>query len=192
MKALLILGAVFFGLLLFSQVRVGGTVVYAEQGLQILIRIGPLRIRVFPVKKKKERPSGPGTGAKPERKHKADADAVPEPKDTLELVRQFLPLAADAAGSLQKRIRVDDLDLTLTMAASDPAMAAAAFGGANAILGMVIPLLENNFNIRERKIRTAVDFDRHSRSLPFGRRFRSPLGKGSPLPSILDCGHWAF
>ena len=74
MKALLILGAVFFGLLLFSQVRVGGTVVYAEQGLQILIRVGPLRIRVFPVKKKKERPSGPGTGAKPERKHKADAD----------------------------------------------------------------------------------------------------------------------
>ena len=52
MKALLILGAVFFGLLLFSQVRVGGTVVYAEQGLQILIRVGPLRIRVFPVKKK--------------------------------------------------------------------------------------------------------------------------------------------
>ena len=100
MKALLILGAVFFGLLLFSQVRVGGTVAYAEQGLQILIRVGPLRIRVFPVKKKKERPSGPGTGAKPERKCKADADAVPEPKDTLELVRQFLPLAADAAGSL--------------------------------------------------------------------------------------------
>ena len=53
---MLILGAVFFGLLLFSQVRVGGTVVYAEQGLQILIRVGPLRIRVFPVKKKKERP----------------------------------------------------------------------------------------------------------------------------------------
>ena len=73
---------------------------------------------------------------------------------------------------------MDDLDLTLTMAASDPAMAAAAFGGANAILGMVIPLLENNFNIRERKIRTAVDFDRYSPVIAIRAALSLSIGQG--------------
>ena len=46
------------------------------------------------------------------------------------------------------------------MAGGDPASVAVAFGSANAIIGMVLPLLEQNFHIRQRDIRTAVDFQR--------------------------------
>ena len=44
------------------------------------------------------------------------------------------------------------------MAAADPAAAAMAFGGANAFLGMIWPLIEQNFNVQQRCIRTRVDF----------------------------------
>ena len=46
----------------------------------------------------------------------------------------------------------------LTAAASDPASAALMFGGANAAVGMIWPLVEQNFNVKDRDIRTRVDF----------------------------------
>ena len=36
---------------------------------------------------------------------------------------------------------------------------ALSFGGVNAAIGMIWPLLENNFNIGDRRIRTKVDFN---------------------------------
>ena len=44
------------------------------------------------------------------------------------------------------------------MAAGDPALAAMSFGGANAVLGMLWPPIEQNFNVKDWRLRTAVDF----------------------------------
>ena len=74
------------------------------------------------------------------------------------LVKKFLPLIAEAAGRMKRKIRIDVLRLDLTVAAADPAAAAMAFGGANAFLGMIWPLIEQNFNVQQRCIRTRVDF----------------------------------
>lgn len=81
-------------------------------------------------------------------------------QDKLSLLRSLLPVALRAAGSLRRKISVDLLEAHILMAGGDPASVAVAFGSANAIIGMVLPLLEQNFHIRQRDIRTAVDFQR--------------------------------
>lgn len=156
MRALWIVAGVLLILFLLSLIRVGGMVDYAAGGLTVRLLAGPLHMTVFPFpKRKKERP-------KKEKKEKPDQAPGPDekaPGGSLDLIKEFLPLVTDAAGSLRRKIRVDRLEMDLTVGAPDPAMAAIAFGGANAALGMLVPLLENAFQIKERRLRTAVDFN---------------------------------
>jgi hypothetical protein len=44
-------------------------------------------------------------------------------------------------------------------AGTDPAQTALYFGGASAGYGILLPLLENNFNIKKRDLRAAVNFE---------------------------------
>ena len=73
---------------------------------------------------------------------------------------------------------MDWLDLELVLAAGDPAAAALVFGGANAALGMILPLLEQNFTIRRRDIRTAVDFDRKTPAVTLRAALTLTIGQG--------------
>ena len=72
---------------------------------------------------------------------------------------RFLPLIAAAAGRFRRKLRIDVFQLEVTAAAPDPAAAALCFGGVNAFIGMIWPLVEQNFNVKERRLRTRVDFD---------------------------------
>lgn len=152
MKALVIIGCILLAVWLISRVRVGGAVEYSAGGLTVRARLGPFSLRVFPMREKKP--------PKKEKKKPDQPQEPPEPKrgGDFALVREILPLAAEAAGRFKRKIRVDRIYLDFTAGASDPARAAMAFGYANAAVGMIWPLLEHNFNIRDRRIRTAVDF----------------------------------
>ena len=152
MKALVIIGCILLVVWLISLVRVGGAVEYSAEGLTVRARLGLFSLRVFPMREKKP--------PKKEKKKPNQPQEPPEPKrgGDFALVREILPLAAEAAGRFKRKIRVDRIYLDFTAGASDPARAAMAFGYANAAVGMIWPLLEHNFNIRDRRIRTAVDF----------------------------------
>ena len=57
MRLWMVLGLVLLLPALVSQVRVGGEVDYAAGGLRVRIRLGPLRLTVYPLRmKKKKRP----------------------------------------------------------------------------------------------------------------------------------------
>lgn len=154
MKALLIIGCILLAVWLLCLVRIGGAMEYSAGGLTVRARLGPFSLRVFPLREKKPKPH------KKEKKKPDQPQEPPEPKrgGDFALVREILPLAAEAAGRFKWKIRVDRIYLDFTSGASDPARAAMAFGYANAAIGMIWPLLEHNFNIRDRRIRTAVDF----------------------------------
>jgi hypothetical protein len=96
-------------------------------------------------------------------------------------VKEFLPLAAEPAGRFKRKVRIDQLELELTAAASNPAAAAMAFGGANAALCMMLPLLENHFNVRQRSIRTAVDFEGSRPVIYLKAAFSLTIGQGVVL-----------
>lgn len=161
MTALIVLGCILLALLLLSLVRVGGEAEYAEDGLTVRVRLGPLKLTVYPVKARPERRRPKKEKAKkPAPAPEAAAQPAEKPGGTLSLVRELLPLVAQAAGEMKRKIRIDLLVLHLTWAAGDPASAAMGFGAANAAVGMIYPLLDHNFKIRETDIGTAVDFDR--------------------------------
>lgn len=159
MTVWIVLGAIAAALVLLSLIRVGGTVEYSRSGTLVHLRAGPLRIQVYPPKPRKK--SGEKKPKRAKKKSPKPEEEQPEPKPggQLSALKAVLPLVADAAGQLRRKVRVDRLLLDVTAATADPAMTAMAFGGINAAIGMIWPLLENNFNIGERRIRTKADFN---------------------------------
>lgn len=180
MTVWIVLGAIAAALVLLSLVRVGGTVEYSRSGVLIRLRAGPLRIRVYPPRPKKadgqEKPKRVKKKSKPE-----EEQPEPKPGGQLGPLKAALPVVADAAGQLRRKVRVDRLLLDVTAAASDPAAAALAFGGVNAAIGMIWPLLENNFNIGDRRIRTRVDFNLTEPEIYLYGSFSLRLGQAAAL-----------
>lgn len=183
MKALIVIGVILALLLLMSLVRVGVGVDYSAAGLVIQLRFGAFRFTLFPMKPRKrktkrqtETPQGPP---------KPPPETPPREGGSLELIKQFLPLVAEAAGKFKKKIRIDRLDLDLTVACPDPALTAVAYGGANAFLGMMVPLLEHNFHVKERRVRTSVDFERTSPVIAIAAAVSMTIGQGAVLTLTL-------
>ena len=141
-------------LLLLVQIRVGTVVEYSAQGLMVRVRLGAMRIQVFPGKKKK----------KPVQKEK------PKPLSTkktsakkkggrLKLVLDFLPLVLDTVGRFRRKLRVDKLDVELTVGAGDPADAALQYGKANALLGSVWHPLTQALHVKDGRAHVELDFE---------------------------------
>lgn len=160
MKALLIALAV---LVLLGQVRIGGLAEYGAGGFLAWARLGKLRVQVFPLKrkdkpdKKQEKKAKP-PGEKPEK----PGEPVPlteKAGGALDYARTLLPVALDAAGSLYGKIRMDLLELELTVGAANPADAAMRYGQASAALGALWEPLTRAFHVKDGHARVRVDLD---------------------------------
>ena len=156
LKVLLVLLAVFW---LISLIRIGGRVSYGEAGLSASALVGPFKIRLLPGRPKKKKPEKPKKEVPPAaEKHKK------EPKEgkpgTLSRLMQLLPVVGQACGALKRKIRIDDLDLQLIWGGSDPAAVAVGYGQANAALGMIWPILDNNFKVKRHCFQIGMDYGR--------------------------------
>ena len=182
MTVWIVLGCVCLALILLSRVRLGGIVEFSGEGLLVKARIGAFKLTVFPWKQKKKPHEEKKTDEKP-----APPLEEPQPKPGGQWAdfKRFLPLVTDAAGRLKRKIRVDAVYLDFVAAAPDPAAAALAFGGVNAAIGMIWPLLENNFNIKDRRIRTKVDFNAQSPTVWLYASLSLTLGQAVSLAARL-------
>lgn len=153
MIVLLVLGIVVLALVLLSLIRVGVWVEYAQKTFTLRLLAGPVKITLFPRKEKQPK--------KPRRVKKKKKKQEKQPKtagEIFDLVKQLLPVAADAAGQLRQKIRIDQFDLDLTVASADPAKTAVNYGKLNGAIGMFWPLVEQNFKVKAWRICTNVDF----------------------------------
>ena len=94
MKAILILGAVL--LALGALLRLGALAEYSAAGLRLKLKVGPLRLMLYPRKPKQPRRKA-GKSSRREKKR----EERPQPElggGPLALVKRFLPLIAEAAG----------------------------------------------------------------------------------------------
>ena len=159
MTVVYVLAAILLVLFLISLIRVGVWIEFSEGGLAVKVRFGAFYIQVFPGKpKEKKKEKAPKK--KPEQSaDKPKGGALDMAKKYAPLVKELLPVVADAAGQLKRRIRIDDFKLDLIWRAADPASSAMGFGGANAAVGMIWPMIVQNFNVKDHRIRTAVDFE---------------------------------
>ena len=154
MTALCIIMVVMLVLLLLLLIPVGAQAEYDEPGLTLWLRIGALRLKLYP------RPSKPEGEKKPkkEKKKKEKEKEKPKKGGTLKLIMELIPVAVDALGRLKRALLIKRLRLYFCFGGEDPAKAAMSFGGASAGAGMLVPLLRNNFRVREMDIRNSVDF----------------------------------
>lgn len=161
LKVLLIVLAVLW---LISLIRVGARVRYGADGLFLWVLAGPFKIKLLPAgeKKKSKRKK---KAAKAEKEPPAAAEEhKKEPKEgqpgTLSRLMQLLPVAGEACGALKRKIRIDDLELELIWGGSDPAAIALGYGQANAALGMIWPILDNNFKVKRHSFQIGMDYGR--------------------------------
>ena len=161
LKVLLI---VLLVLWLISLIRIGGQVRYGEAGLFAFALAGPLKLQLFPAKPKEEAPKKKKKPKK-EKKPKEDKPKGKKPKPegqpgTLSRLMQLLPVVGQACGALKRKIRIDDLKLELIWGGSDPAAIAIGYGQANAALGMLWPLFDNNFKVKRHSFQIGMDYER--------------------------------
>ena len=138
-------------LFLLGQVRIGAQVEYCEDGLFVRIRAGALLIPVFPVKQKKTKGMKTPKAKVPEQKKKKGG--------MLKLVLDLLPTVLETAGKFRRRLRVDRLEMSLTVCASDPADAAMRYGQANALLGFLWQPVTRTFHVKDGHAHVDVDFE---------------------------------
>lgn len=180
MTALLVIICILLVLFLLSLIRVGASASYSEQGFRLAVKVGVIRIQIFPLKKAEKKKRG-----KADSRHPADAGAKPvqgkKPKDTVTLALRFVPLLGEFAGRLRRKIRIDRLVLRVIWGASDPAAAARGYGAGNAVLGIVWPIIEHNFHVKDYDLRVDVDFDRQRPEFAADAQITLTIGQGVAL-----------
>ena len=143
---------------------------YNEAGFLLRVIAGPLKITVFPRKKKPKKqkakqkkqnaeksPESTDSGDNPPQPPKP----LPEPKEKGGSLTRFLPLVKlglKFLGDFRRKLRVDNLFLRLILAGDDPCDLAVNYGRAWAAVGNLMPQLERLFVIKKRDIQVECDF----------------------------------
>lgn len=177
---------IFFAVvLLLAILPLGVFVSYDEDGVVVKIVAGPVKITLFPrpkKEKKSEKKSKKKTSASP-------AEQLPKPPQPPKQVPEkkkggswtdFLPLvqvALDFLGSFRRKLRINRLDLKLTMAGDDPCDLAVNYGRAWAAVGNLMPQLERLFVIKKRNIEVACDFTASQTLVKFRSEATITLGR---------------
>lgn len=177
MKAL---GMVLLVLVLLALLPLGVRVRYDQDGFFAFVKVWFVRLRVFPAKdKKKEK--------KPKKPKKEKPPVAEEhPKGgALDAARAALPLVKPALVGIKKRLTIRELELHVTWAADDPADAAVSYGYAQAALGTLWAVVDENFKVKKSRLGCGVDFDQSSPSVYADATLTMRLGQivtlGVPL-----------
>ena len=157
-------------LLVLAILPLGVHVRYNDAGFLLRVIAGPVKITVFPRKKKpkkqKTKQKKQKAGKRPESTDSGDTPPqppkpVPEPKEKGGSLTRFLPLVRlglKFLGDFRRKLRVDNLFLRLILAGDDPCDLAVNYGRAWAAVGNLMPQLERLFVIIKRDIQVECDF----------------------------------
>lgn len=157
-------------LLALAILPLGVRIRYNDAGFLLRVIAGPLKITVFPRKKKpkkqKTKQKKQKAGKRPESTDSGDTPPqppkpVPEPKEKGGSLTRFLPLVKlglKFLGDFRRKLRVDNLFLRLILAGDDPCDLAVNYGRAWAAVGNLMPQLERLFVIKKRDIQVECDF----------------------------------
>ena len=145
-------------LFLLAILPVGISALYNEDGPLVNLLIGPVKILLFPGKKKEK------TEEKEKKKPKKESKGSGSKKKTKKKggsIQDFLPLVdkvLDFLDAFRRKLRVNHLEMKLILAGSDPSDLAENYGKAWIALGNMMPLLENVFVIKKRDLEVECDF----------------------------------
>lgn len=168
MRGLLIIGVIAVAFALFCLLPLGVTVIFGKPVAAKVI-IGPIRFQIAPSK-----PSKKKSGEKKEKPEKEDQmlkkgrallkKLKESPKSTLEMLtslyRSLWPPAKNALRRLLHGIRIDPLQIGVTLGGrDDPAGTASLYGMAEGVVWSIMPVLEQWVRIPHPGIHLGTDFD---------------------------------
>ena len=149
---------------------------YDSEGPLVKVIAGPVRIRVYPrpKKQKKEKPKKEIKTEPEQAKQAAEEASLPKPPQPPKPAKNakpketkggsltdFIPLVKlglDFLGDFRRKLRLNDLELKLVLASSDPCDLAVNYGKTWAAVGNLMPALERWFVIRNRNVEVECDF----------------------------------
>ncbi len=171
MTALIVIGCILLFFLLLGLLKVGVAVAYADKTPQVRVVAGPVKITLLPAKPKKEKKSKKEKKKKPEKPKKPKKPKKPgkteasgesgeeKPKTPVtELLKRFVPPALNALNRFRRKLSIDRLTLHYTVASGDAAKTGESYGKISAIVGAVLPLLHQTFQIKKQDVRVDVSF----------------------------------
>ncbi len=155
MRWLFIVAGVLAAFWLLGQLRVGAGMEYRREGFSLWVQVGAWKIHILPLRKKKRTP-------KIKKKSSAPRPLQPEPLTqrvggALAYVQALLPVLLQAVGRIREKIRVDKLELQVTVGGEDPADTALRYGQANAVLGALWGTLNAAFDVRDGHASVRID-----------------------------------
>ncbi len=152
-----VLGIILLVLLALSLLPLGVRVRYDKDALSVFAKLWFIPIRVLPAKKDK----GKKKEKKPKKPKEEPEEETPPAKKggKLDAVRAVLPLVKPALLGVKKRLTIRELELFVTWAADDPADAAVDYGYAQAALGTLWAVADQNFKVKKSRLGCSVDFD---------------------------------
>lgn len=145
-------------IVILAVMPLGVSAIYEDSGPLVRLLAGPVRLTLYPAKKKekKEKPK------KETEKGNNNPKTTPKTKEKNPgKWTDFLPLlrtALDFLGDFRRKLRVKVLEVKLIMAGDDPCDLATNYGRAWAALGNLWPRLEQLFVIKKRDVRVECDF----------------------------------
>ena len=160
----------------------GAAVRYDSDGVLVQVIAGPVRFTVLPKKDKRPIEKKP----KAEKKKKTGSGGKKQEK-TGGSLSDFLPLvdiALDFLNDLRMKLRVNFLQLHLTMAGDDPCDLGLNYGKAWAAMGNLLPRLEEFFIIKKKDIRVACDFEAEQTVIFAGLDITITLGRILALAAV--------
>lgn len=155
-----ILGWVLLGFLLFLLFLLllpVHTRVRYDSVLQVWAGLGPVSLRIFPLKKKPKKEKT--QAAVKEKKPKKEKTKKPKKKLTTEIIFDFIHLGAETLGTFRRRLVIQNLTCHLKIGGTDAAAAALLYGRIAAGVSAVYPVLDRNLRIRKTDIAVDVDFE---------------------------------
>ncbi len=133
---------------------------YNEAGALIRLILGPVKLQVFPSNKKavpKDKKQKPK-----KEQNKTSSQTKPTENTKGGKLTDFLPIVQtvlDFLGDLRRKLRVNLLELKLTLAGDDPCDLGVNYGRAWAALGNLEPQLDRLFVIKKKDLQLQCDFE---------------------------------
>ena len=159
-------------LTLLAVLPLGVSVNYDSDGPLVKIIAGPVRLTVFPrrSKQKKEKKKAQPTAAA-EKKEEENLPKPPQPPKPVKekkpkekkggSLTDFIPfvkLGLNFLGDFRRKLRLNNLEVKLVLASSDPCDLAVSYGKTWAAVGNLLPALERWFVIKKRNVEVECDF----------------------------------
>ena len=170
MTALIVILSIVLLIVLICLIPADLLVKYDHEKLYAQAKIGPVRLSLYPPKpkdeakefRKREKKRKKQEKAKKKKQKKSGAAAAPEKKKkkfSRDMIKPLLRAAKDLLGGLRRKLIVRNLTLHVTYGGEDAAEAAINYGRAWAMIGCIMPILENTFRLQKRDVDARLDYD---------------------------------